>query len=281
MVGRRFPGVADMSETSPKLSNIARTVLTLAAARDDHLVRFPQLPVAAARQVVRSLLSAGLVEEIPAPIEDADFTWRNGEDGEALMLRVTAAGLTRIGEPETASVTVVDAEGADAPVNDAPISEGSDTLPPPTPVPAGQESADIATEGEPNEGIPTTTIQVDAGIVPFVIAFVQELMKPERPPCVAAFLRRLHGGAARGTVSRGTKRAREMSVSPRKIVELCSRLEGATGKELAEGCGWPSIAARATCQKIADRFGYVLHKNPKANRRGFSFRLTAKPPVDI
>ena len=85
---------------------------------------------------------------------------------------------------------------------------------------------------------------------------------------------------ARGTVAPGTKRAREMSVSQRKIVDLCGRPEGATGKELAEGCGWPSIAARATCQKIADRFGYVLHERPKANGRGISFHLTAKPAVE-
>src|ERR1700690_2401402 len=105
MAGRRFPGVADMPETSPKLSNTARTVLTLAAARDDHLVQLPLLPVAAARQVVRSLLNGGLVEEIPAPVEDADFAWRTGEEGVALMLRATAAGLARIGEPDAASVT--------------------------------------------------------------------------------------------------------------------------------------------------------------------------------
>ena len=67
-----------------------------------------------------------------------------------------------------------------------------------------------------------------------------------------------------------------MTSSQRKIIELCSRAEGATGKELAEGCGWPSIAARATCQKLADRFGYDLHESQKANGRGISFRMTAK-----
>ena len=88
-----------MTEASPKLSNTARNVLTLAAARDDHLVRVPQLPVAAARQVIRSLLNAGLVEEIPATVEDADFAWRTGDDGDALMLRATEVGLARISEP--------------------------------------------------------------------------------------------------------------------------------------------------------------------------------------
>jgi hypothetical protein len=58
-----------MTEASPRLSNTARNVLTLAAARDDQLVGVPQLPVATARRVIRSLLNAGLVEEIPAAIK--------------------------------------------------------------------------------------------------------------------------------------------------------------------------------------------------------------------
>lgn len=65
-----------------------------------------------------------------------------------------------------------------------------------------------------------------------------------------------------------------MTVNQRKIIELCERPEGATGKELAEGCGWPSIAARATCQKLADRFGYTLTEKPKTAGRGISFYLT-------
>jgi hypothetical protein len=55
-----------------------------------------------------------------------------------------------------------------------------------------------------------------------------------------------------------TKREAGMTPSQRKIVEHCSRPEGANGKELAEGCGWPSSAARANCRKLADRFGRDL-----------------------
>jgi hypothetical protein len=33
-------------------------------------------------------------------------------------------------------------------------------------------------------------------------------------------------------------------------------------------------------QKIADRFGYVVHESPKADERGISFRLTAEPAVE-
>jgi hypothetical protein len=261
-----------MPERSPKLSNTARTVLSLAAERDDHLVRAPQLPAAAARQVIRSLLNAGLVEEIPAPVEDADFAWRKDENGEALMLRATAAGLARITEPETTAVTDDDGEGADAPANDVPALEAPDT---------SQPLPESVAQAEPTEDGPGAIIQVDASIASLVHTFITEIKKPERAPYVTTFLRRLEGGGVtHGTASTGTNRAREMSISQRKIVKLCSRPEGATGKELAEGCGWPSIAARATCQKIADRFGFVLHESPKANGRGISFRMTAKPAVE-
>jgi hypothetical protein len=49
-----------------------------AATRDDHLIRRPRLPVAAARQVIRSLQAAGSAEEVPAPIEDGEYAWRTG-----------------------------------------------------------------------------------------------------------------------------------------------------------------------------------------------------------
>jgi hypothetical protein len=81
--------------------------------------------------------------------------------------------------------------------------------------------------------------------------------------------------AARPAKPRTTNpRENGMTVNQRKIIELCERPEGATGKELAEGCGWPSIAARATCQKLADRFGYTLTEKPKTAGRGISFYLT-------
>jgi hypothetical protein len=87
-----------MTDKSKKLSETARALLTAAAARDDHLIRPPQLPAAAARQVVRSLLNAGLAEEILAPIDNAGYVWRQGDDGYDVMLRATGFGLARIGD---------------------------------------------------------------------------------------------------------------------------------------------------------------------------------------
>src|SRR3954451_11170685 len=87
-----------MTDKPKKLSETARALLTAAAARDDHLIRPPQLPAAAARQVVRSLLNAGLAEEIPAAVEDAGYVWREADDGADLMLRATTFGLACIKE---------------------------------------------------------------------------------------------------------------------------------------------------------------------------------------
>jgi len=86
-----------MTKTPLKISDTARAMLTLASTRADRLVRPPQLPTAAARQVVRSLLNNRFVEEVPAPIEDAAYTWHTTDDGSALVLRATDAGLAAAG----------------------------------------------------------------------------------------------------------------------------------------------------------------------------------------
>src|ERR1700760_4953361 len=101
-----------MPDKPKKLSDTTRALLTSAAMRDDHLIPLPRLPEAAARQVIRSLLARGLAEEVPAPIDDAGYAWRTGEDGGVLMLRATMLGLARVAaderpSPESVSVGTV------------------------------------------------------------------------------------------------------------------------------------------------------------------------------
>jgi hypothetical protein len=204
-------------------------------------------------------------------------------DTRANGVRRTAAlmeerGLTLPEATQLADVVLPDGDAvAEAP----PPSEAADTADGTSlPREDGGASKDES-KSDPPDREAAVPIQVDPGITPLVNAFITELMKPDQPRYLATFLRRLNGdNAVRGTAPTETKRAREMTASQQKIVDLCSRPEGATGKELADGCGWPSIAARATCQKIADRFGYILHESPKANGRGISFRLTAKPAAE-
>jgi hypothetical protein len=79
-----------------KFSGTARALLTAASARDDYLIRPPQLPSAAARQVARSLLSAGFADEVSDAAEVAGYAWRTGERTGAIRLRATALGLHRV-----------------------------------------------------------------------------------------------------------------------------------------------------------------------------------------
>ncbi|MEO9188514.1 MAG: DUF3489 domain-containing protein [Acetobacteraceae bacterium] len=91
-----------MNEKSFKLSDTGRTTLTLALLREDRLVPPPTLPVAAARQVVRSLIAGGLLEEVPAPSDEAEVFWRAAEDGTRVALRATEAGVAAVA-PDNAS----------------------------------------------------------------------------------------------------------------------------------------------------------------------------------
>ena len=94
-----------MTDKSRKLSDTARALLTAAATRDDHFIAPPKLPVAATRQVVRSLLNAGFAEEVPAAISNPGYAWRTGEDGDLLVLRATALGIDRVSERDADAVT--------------------------------------------------------------------------------------------------------------------------------------------------------------------------------
>jgi hypothetical protein len=58
-----------------------------------------------------------------------------------------------------------------------------------------------------------------------------------------------------------------------ELIDICTRPQGATARELANAVGWPSIAARTTLTKMADRFGYTLTEKPKAAGRGITFYM--------
>jgi hypothetical protein len=129
-----------MIDKPRKLSVTTRGLLTAAAARDDHLIQPPRLPAAAARQVVRSLLNAGLAEEIPAPIDDAEYGWREIDGGFGLMLRATEVGLACLRAeggsslvPPTALVLVETGVGADDAMPPGPPAAGDTAVDEPQP----------------------------------------------------------------------------------------------------------------------------------------------------
>jgi hypothetical protein len=83
----------------PKLSDTQAIILAAAAQRaDGNLLPLPGSLRGAATKVVAALLSRGFIEEIV--IDDTSAAdpilktlWANLEDGRAVLLRITAAGL--------------------------------------------------------------------------------------------------------------------------------------------------------------------------------------------
>jgi hypothetical protein len=75
-----------------QLSETQRQILTTACQRKGGLVlpTTTKLKGGALKQVLTSLLKQGLVQEVPAGPKHE--TWRTGEDGTRLTLKVTKAG---------------------------------------------------------------------------------------------------------------------------------------------------------------------------------------------
>ena len=80
-----------------KLTDSQLVVLNAACGRDDRSV-YPltlKLNVAAAAKVLKSLLTKGLIEEVPAKHQDE--VWREDKEGQRLTLRATAAADAALG----------------------------------------------------------------------------------------------------------------------------------------------------------------------------------------
>lgn len=95
-----------------KLSDSQLVVLSAACQRDGRSVYPLTLEVKgnAAAKVLNSLLTKGLIEEVPAQLDDE--VWREDKDGARLTLRATEAADAALGiEPDTAAP----AETVDAP----------------------------------------------------------------------------------------------------------------------------------------------------------------------
>jgi hypothetical protein len=125
-----------------RLSNTQLTILSTAAQRPDgNLLPLPDsLRGGAATKVVGALLGRGLVrEEVTDGTRPANAAfntiWRNEEDGRAVLLRITAAGLKALG-----------IEPAASPIAEAPQRPGAGH----TDSPASVESLDPATAQGPS-----------------------------------------------------------------------------------------------------------------------------------
>jgi hypothetical protein len=271
-----------MTDKPKKLSDTARALLTVAALRNDHLIALPKLPVAAARQVFRSILNAGFAEEVPAPIDDPTFAWRAGEDGGVLALRATALGIARVSEGDadvaapgpvgsvagdSAERTGVQAGGstsiatastvdpfADGPgltegtresadTPDHPVSAPTPTLPAEAPEASSNPARPPGAGGLPR----AAQALVDAwdGLAEGGRADVAEIAGP-----IAALRTALAASSEHRPIDRAKPRP---NTKQAQVLHMLARDEGASGPQIAEAMGWAPHTVRGFPAGVAKK----------------------------
>jgi P4 family phage/plasmid primase-like protien len=190
-------------------------LLTAAAEHSGRFALPPKLPVAAKRSVIRSLLKASLLEEVPAPDDEPQFTWRPDDTGDSLALRITAAGLSAIGVENPTDHTGT--TGAGMPEGDAgPVG--------PEPGPAGRRSLQSAAQAV----IDVWDRSPAAGDRQLIAAVDQLRIGLSARPAPRSKGPRV--------VRSGTKQA--------TVIVLLRRQEGASGPQIAEATGWAPHTVR-------------------------------------
>jgi hypothetical protein len=262
-----------MTEKPKKLSQTARALLTGAAARDDHLIRPPQLPAAAARQVVRSLLNSGLAEEVRAPIQDADYVWRRDDDGSDLMLRATDLGLACIGDrgmegslsapdsAETAAVAGADANDTLAPeqprVGDVPVGEpqaGQDVtqvLPQPEAMPVAARPSDVVREAPKVPVQSARQSRLRHAAQALLAAWDAAASADALDEHFAALRAALATEASASPLADHPRKPRDTKQA--RVLAMLSRPEGASGPQIAEAMGWAPHTVRGFLAGVAKK----------------------------
>ena len=203
--------------SSTKLSTTAQAVLASAAATADHVVTLPQhLPIAAQRAVVKSMLTAGLVEEALAA--DGQSVWRTTASGEGMLLRATRAGLAAFSSTQTG---IPGPEGAHSAASNADQGQvtisAQDTPPSPRMRLRAAAEAILTAWDDTADDRPGLPGAVDA----LRIALI--LVKPA-------------SAAAPRTPRTGTKQE--------AVLTLLRRPEGATVVQVADATGWAQHTVR-------------------------------------
>ncbi len=197
--------------TPSRLSPTARAALQGAADHPDHRVELPPLPVAARNGVIRSMLRAGLVEEVQA------------DGGSPPALRATAAGLEAVaGEP--ADAAVVPAEQAP----EAPEAEPCDAS-----SPTDADASLVGPEAPPGR------VSVRAAAEALLIAWDAQQGVTE----ALVGLRAALAPGARAAVP-GAPCQPRTDTKQAQVLALLRRHEGATIAQVMEVTGWAPHTVR-------------------------------------
>ena len=114
--------------TPRKLTDTQLVLLSAAAQRQDGVIELTGKPKpAVARKVLITLLTEGLVEEVP--VGGTLPVWRRDDDQGALALRITARGLTALGVQTSASPDLAVTSGATEADGDPCVDTPSAAMP--------------------------------------------------------------------------------------------------------------------------------------------------------
>lgn len=224
-----------LNETT--LSPSAQAVLTAAAADPSHAAILPTtLPVAAQRAVARSMLKAGLIEEVP--VEDATSAWRTTEAGQQLTLRATQSGLAAIGLASIDQAASAPAPGAAVVAEPDSVTAGADEV-----------GGSPATLPAPTHG---TSGRLRVAAARVVAAWEVE-GRDALPEAIAALRVTLVGHP------RTQRRTEPRAHGPRSdtkhaaVLALLRRPEGASGPQMVDATGWAPHTVRGFLAGLAKR----------------------------
>jgi hypothetical protein len=211
------------------LSNTARAMLMLAAAREDRLVPPPRLPPAAARQVVRSLIGKGLIEEVTAISNESALFWRTSEEGIRLHLRATSAGIV-------AAMEGAGDGGFEAAVAPAP------PRPDPDIVPDAARPPEVAHEARQGAIVPNPHLGLRQAAQAVLVAW-QKANGVVLADTLHQALQDLHRTLSRAPSQRPPDRPRE-GTKQAQVIALLRRPEGTTVAQIAEAMNWAPHTVR-------------------------------------
>jgi hypothetical protein len=215
--------------TAMTLTHTQSLILCEAAEHEAGLAPPPKIPAAARNAVFRSMLKGGLLAEVPAPVEQAGYSWRWDEAGGWIALRITDDGLAAIG---------LDPMPKDA--------GGEATVPAP-------ELPHRATEPASSpQDAPALRPTLRAAAAAVVTAW--EAAQP-LDTGLASLRTILAGRPARAPRAADIPRKPREGTKQELVLTLLRRPEGATVAQVVEATGWASHTVRGFFAGLRTRHG--------------------------